>query len=502
MTEILVDKQWCVRVEFTGPVTGAENLSDFWESEVVRLVGGETPYEGRVEMFINGQWLPVLYNGPPGRGMHSWSFPDADILCNELGYNGAMYHGSSDKLSGDPRRRITNIWCDESDESLLDCRFNVYDYFAPERAATVKCNLLVCPLLPGRKDGCPYLIGDTVSITCKIGFKFSIPNHAVKCQQDATWNGTLPRCIAIDCGNPGEVENADRIGTQYSYNSTVIYTCHDGYYTNGSGTIRCTIEGRWTEKPSCFFNDTQLSESVTTSHAGWAIGVSLGVVTAILIGLALIIFLMRRKIRLKFRNALGSSSAIQDEVVYCNEPERRNNIRREGAVNSENLKVISEDDGYTSVDTDQTEDHGCIDKHTGVKMLVKPLAQYETSKQNGTKVDIMLQNDKIRSNKYEDESQRYDNMIIGEKVGERSFTCDSGSVENVAYESADINDDDGDVYTAIDEDGDVSMADNVDVGLVHHTARNDGEGTVDNIAYETVDSIDHGRPAYAVRDGT
>ncbi|XP_070557235.1 uncharacterized protein [Ptychodera flava] len=361
-----------------------------------------------------------------------------------------------------------------------------------------------CPLLPSRVDGilyyngsCPYLIGDTVSITCKTGFKLSSPHDTVECQQNAMWNGTLPWCIAIDCGNPGEVENADRIGTQYSYNSTVIYTCHDGYYTNGSGTIRCTIEGQWTEKPSCFFNGTQLSESVTASAAGLAIGISLGVVTAILIGLALIIFLMRRKIQLKFRNTLGSSSAIQDEVLYCNEPERRNNIRREGAVNSENLKAMNEDDGYTSVDADQTEDHGCIGEQTGVKKQVKPPPQHKNLKQNGIrKVDIIPQNDELHSNKYENESQRYDNLIIGEKVGKSSLTGDSGSVENVAYESADINDDDGDVYTEID-----STADNVDVVFVHNTPRNDGEGTVDNIAYETADSIGQDRPAYAVRDG-
>ncbi|XP_070560346.1 scavenger receptor cysteine-rich type 1 protein M130-like [Ptychodera flava] len=185
------------------------------ESEVVRLVGGETPYEGRVEMFIEDEWLPVLYYRDSGSGVEkSWSFSAADILCNELGYKGSMSYGSSRALYGDPRRRITIIHCDENNESLLDCEFDLSDSFIT--AATVKCN-------------------------------------------------------SIDCGNPGEVENADRIGTQYSYNSTVIYTCHDGYYTNGSGTIRCTLEGRWTEKPSCFFN-------------GSVVGISFGVVTVIVIG--------------------------------------------------------------------------------------------------------------------------------------------------------------------------------------------------------------------------
>ncbi|XP_070557224.1 uncharacterized protein [Ptychodera flava] len=167
-----------------------------------------------------------------------------------------------------------------SNYSATSCSNTVYVTFKSEINDGTRRGLFAlkyrevpaCPLLPSRVDGtlyyngsCPYLIGETVSITCKIGFKLSSPHHTIKCQQNAAWNGTLPKCIGIDCGNPGEVENADRIGTQYTYNSTVIYTCHDGYYTNGNRTIRCTIEGRWTEKPSCFSNDTRLSESVTAS---------------------------------------------------------------------------------------------------------------------------------------------------------------------------------------------------------------------------------------------
>ncbi|XP_070552435.1 uncharacterized protein [Ptychodera flava] len=364
----------------------------------------------------------------------------------------------------------------------------------------------LCPLLTSRVNGtlhyngsCPYVIGDTASISCKTGFKLSSPNHAVRCQQDATWNGTLPRCIAIDCGNPGEVENAHRIGTQHSYNSIVNYTCHDGYQRNGSRTIRCTIEGRWTEKPSCFFNDTQLLESDTTNADGLAIGISLGAVTVILTGLALIIFLMRRKIQRKFNGVLGRSDTNQDEVRYCKETGRRNNLHQDDVVNYDNVKVICTDDLYQSVGDDQTEDKDCRDEETDVDEQVKQPSHYE----NLNKVDITSENYESLRNMCENESSGHNNFNTGEKVGESSLTSDSGSVENVAYESADIDDDDGDVYTEIDKDGDVSAADYVDFELVHHTERSDDveEGAVDNIAYEIADSNDRDGPDYFVLEG-
>ncbi|XP_077994865.1 uncharacterized protein LOC144448476 [Glandiceps talaboti] len=98
---------------------------------------------------------------------------------------------------------------------------------------------------------CHYFHGDNISIECKTGYELRSSHHVIECQQNGTWNDSLPVCTVTDCGDPGELKNANRWGNIFTYNSTVIYECHDGFYGDEDSIVVCTVNGNWTTKPVC-----------------------------------------------------------------------------------------------------------------------------------------------------------------------------------------------------------------------------------------------------------
>ncbi|KAJ7425557.1 Neurotrypsin [Willisornis vidua] len=80
----------------------------------IRLMDGENKKEGRVEIFINGQWGTICDDG--------WSDKDAAVVCRQLGYKGAArartmaYFGE-----GKGPIHVDNVKCTGSERSLADC---------------------------------------------------------------------------------------------------------------------------------------------------------------------------------------------------------------------------------------------------------------------------------------------------------------------------------------------------------------------------------------------
>ncbi|XP_067106406.1 neurotrypsin [Osmerus mordax] len=80
----------------------------------VRLVGGESPREGRVELYLSGQWGTVCDDG--------WNDRGAEVVCRQLGYSGVAkarvmaYFGE-----GTGPIHVDNVKCSGEELSLADC---------------------------------------------------------------------------------------------------------------------------------------------------------------------------------------------------------------------------------------------------------------------------------------------------------------------------------------------------------------------------------------------
>lgn len=57
---------------------GFSNTFESWLGFPIRLMDGENKKEGRVEVFINGQWGTICDDG--------WTDKDAAVICRQLGY--------------------------------------------------------------------------------------------------------------------------------------------------------------------------------------------------------------------------------------------------------------------------------------------------------------------------------------------------------------------------------------------------------------------------------
>ena len=90
-------------------------LNDTAEDGAVRLVGGASPLEGRVEVFLLGQWYSACdYN---------WDLADATVVCHQLGFMRAVEaprYAAFGAGSG-PSWHV-NLECAGTERNLTECR--------------------------------------------------------------------------------------------------------------------------------------------------------------------------------------------------------------------------------------------------------------------------------------------------------------------------------------------------------------------------------------------
>ena len=88
----------------------------------VRLVGGATPLEGRVEVFLLGQWGTVC--------SYNWDLADATISCRQLGYLRAVEaprYAAFGAGSGPSWYRV--VACTGNESILNECNHYTYNSF-------------------------------------------------------------------------------------------------------------------------------------------------------------------------------------------------------------------------------------------------------------------------------------------------------------------------------------------------------------------------------------
>ena len=103
----------------------------------VRLVNGSIAAAGRVEIWYADKWNTVCD--------HYWSIKDGDVVCQQLGYRGALkVHRKAYFGEGCGPILLDNLQCTGGEASLLECRHNgVYTHNCEHQDdAAVTCERL------------------------------------------------------------------------------------------------------------------------------------------------------------------------------------------------------------------------------------------------------------------------------------------------------------------------------------------------------------------------
>ena len=101
----------------------------------VRLVGGNSYYEGRVEVYYNGEWGTVCNDG--------WDDTDAGVVCRQLGFGSSgTAIGSAGFGQGSGSILLDSIQCVGNEPTLSRCvhlGVNVTRNCTHAKDAGVKC---------------------------------------------------------------------------------------------------------------------------------------------------------------------------------------------------------------------------------------------------------------------------------------------------------------------------------------------------------------------------
>ena len=103
----------CISIDVTSNDTAAEGS--------VRLVGGDTLLEGRVEIFLLGQWGTVCDE--------RWDHVDATVVCKELGYPRAVEAPRSAFFgAGSGPSWYSSVRCAGTEGNLTECNYDTYNF--------------------------------------------------------------------------------------------------------------------------------------------------------------------------------------------------------------------------------------------------------------------------------------------------------------------------------------------------------------------------------------
>ncbi|XP_041837980.1 beta-2-glycoprotein 1-like [Melanotaenia boesemani] len=155
-------------------------------------------------------------------------------------------------------------------ELLLSCKQGYTPMLGPRKIVcsvsgewtktNLQCIPKLCPFPDPLSNGKMYfednVYQSTINYTCNEGYVLTGPSTIV-CQANGTWSTPVPKCTTVTCGlapvpQYGMVIYDERVrGNTTDFGITATYACRPPYTIFGNRSAECTVNGTWTKTPEC-----------------------------------------------------------------------------------------------------------------------------------------------------------------------------------------------------------------------------------------------------------
>ncbi|KAM3668983.1 P-selectin-like isoform 5-T7 [Ammospiza maritima maritima] len=144
----------------------------------------------------------------------------------------------------------------------------------------IKCSVLTSPKMG--QAACSHLHGDFTfgsmcAFSCQKGFVLKGPESR-ECTALGTWTGDPTHCKAISCPvlsppSRGQL-SCSHVHGNFTYNSTCIFSCEEGFVRMGAEVLQCEATGNWTRDPPVCAEDGAFLKQVLAYSSGSALAVA------------------------------------------------------------------------------------------------------------------------------------------------------------------------------------------------------------------------------------
>ncbi|XP_019862954.1 PREDICTED: CUB and sushi domain-containing protein 3-like, partial [Amphimedon queenslandica] len=218
---------------------------------------GDTEYGARVQYScstgynINGNdTISCLLNA-------SWSSPTPSCSLVDCGNPGEPANGyTNDNVF--TYQSTVQYHCNEgyqlSGDSSIECTSNGNWNNTLPNCAIINCTDPDTPT-NGTRNGTVFTFNSTVLYSCDTGYTITGAS-SLTCLSNGSWDASAPSCDIVNCSNPGTPTNGERFGSVFTYNAEVVYSCNEEYSLVGVPVITCQSNGYWSDAlPSCVYID-------------------------------------------------------------------------------------------------------------------------------------------------------------------------------------------------------------------------------------------------------